>query len=383
MVRLKRSFLLLVTIFIYSFFNEGACSVNKPVLDFLDKVEAARESFEEVYYEQVKQDLFGDFYNNNLIIGTRLDSNFYENGQILLTLIDWLEKNNNRDTRYLLKKLNKYFYLQLYRLVNQIDMGQKKEGKLLGLLHELYHVKMPTPYGIVAPFRTDLSQISILIAIFNASQLPYEAKREALNFMLDKVQKKMLIQNKELLHKDIDENKIKEFIQAMQTFATKEPLVQSSAIKKFLLTMLIVGVIIGAGYLTWSYVIKPKKDDLKIWLNDFLHPAEATAVRLLEKVKHDFPEMLQDGLHKLAVRENGDHQHPNPDLKIVGEQLGHGIGKGVLLAGPRGLGAGAVSGWNWVRNLWPWGHGAAPAAQVEDEGGSDAAEEDVDPDGGE
>jgi hypothetical protein len=200
--------------------------------------------------------------------------------------------------------------------------------------------------------------MSILVAIFNVSQLPYDAKREALGFMLDKIQKRLLLKNKELLDKKIDENKIKAFIQTMQTFATKEPLVKSSAIKKFLLTVLIIGAVVGIGYLVWIYLIEPKKAVVKEWFQEFLNPAEATAKRLLKEVKKDFPEMFQDCVHKLVMKKQGDGPEvSNPDLELAGEKIGAGVAKGAALALPR-----------WLLSLLSWNSRAPGAVMHEGDG---------------
>lgn len=368
----------------FCFTQINAGTIIDPVFNVQEKVDNARESFEDIYYELIKQGFFDDYYNNNMIIDARINDSFKENGKILLILIEWLEKTNNRDSRFLLKKLNKYFYLQLYALVNQLDVVHKKEGRLLGLLHDLYFVKTPTPCGIIAPFRTNLSQMAILIGMFNVAQIPYEQKREALSFVLEKIQRQLLVKNVELLDKKIDDEKIKEFVQAMQSFATREPLVKPSVVKKIVLTTIIISAICVGIYFAWK-AFAPHKEDFGRWMNDFLNPAQRTAEEILKKV----PNMAHEILHKVAMDVDKDGRaiegKTNPDLKVIAEVLGKGAGKGLVwelpkygiekgIDGVKGgigwVGSQCSGGIGWIRSKWSGGdRGAAlpdsvPAASV-------------------
>ena len=102
-----------------SFWGTSCCAIfNDYQLQILmeeglgGKIEIAREGFENIYYELVKKGHFNSSYCKNLIIDSSLSGDVQEEGVILFSLIGWLDKKNDIDSLFLLRKLNKLYFLE-------------------------------------------------------------------------------------------------------------------------------------------------------------------------------------------------------------------------------------------------------------------------------
>ncbi len=317
--------LLLVSLYFISSYSFAVHSSCKEVITLDERIIRTRDSFEDVYYELVKQNFFGDYYNNNLIIKTKIDTTFLREGEVFLYLIDWLDKQNDRDSQYLLKKLSKYLYLIFYQHLCLIDTQKNQSCSLLRMLKDIYKNKIPTPYGIFAPFRAALSELIVLIFIFNFSQLSYEKKRESMAYMLHQMENKFLVINTGILQKKIADEHIKEFIQVLQAHITKEPLVHQSVIKKVACTAGIIALV-SIAIPCWAEIKSVMK---KVSDNVFEPIGRGIGSGVKNGLLSD-PEMMhqigQGIIHGIAVDNN---DQPNPDIDVIAQRLGNGLIHGI------------------------------------------------------
>ncbi len=278
-------------------------AINIASLD--ERISLARNSFEDVYYELVKQGFFDVYYNNNLIAPER---------EVLLYLIDWLDKRNDRDSRYLLKKLNKYLYLEFYQTLCAVDAQKNQNGTLLHTFKGIFKSKVGTPSGVIAPYRAELSKMATLISMINSTKQPYEKKREAMAYILDKTENKILAINASLIEKGIADADIKVFIRTLQAFITNEPIIKPSMVKGVVITSIVIACLAGASFTTWKYVI-PQWDEVLDW-------ADVKLQRAAEKILKPFGKQIGESMTAgvLAKLET-----QKADLLILVKQMGKDI----------------------------------------------------------
>ncbi len=254
-ISIKKIITALIYIFIFPYHCQAHHGFSESL--FTEKgldtqIESVREKLENHYYHLVENGHFPSSYNNNLIINTSLKRNLTKEGMVLLALIQWLEKQTDRDSVYLLKKINKLFFLRFHQFV--YDMHLKKEDQVAVLYNfqNLYQLKISINSLDTTPFRTMMSKIILLIFITNASEMGYEKRRETMAYVLDKVKKEMLAVNNQLpTDKKVKDEIIKAFVTMLEIYAVKEPLVKTNSLKKFIVITIIVIVI---GYLIYKYI---------------------------------------------------------------------------------------------------------------------------------
>jgi len=227
------------------------------VLNLQKNIHRARASFEDVYYELLKNNYFNEYYNNNLIINTDTQGDFYENGIVLFKLIEWLQQNDSRDSRFLLKRMNKLFYLEFYRFICKMDQEKTRDGVLFELFSKIFYYKVPSVHvgnTPVPPFQTTLTKATLLIFTMNSANMYYDAKRESLIFALDAIRQEMLDINATLGDHKIDDHEIRKFFAKLQAHATQEPIVKPGSIKKIVIGAAVITVCIGLVYLALKHI---------------------------------------------------------------------------------------------------------------------------------
>ncbi len=354
------------------------------------RIQQAYDSFENRYYQLVENGHFPLSYNNNLIINASLFPDVQKEGSIIIKLIEWLEQQDDADSIYLLRRLNKFYFLKFHQFICSMNLKKEYVAKILEHCQTFYSLKAINKSIVLKPFQSALSKLFIMIYMINESFLSYEQKRETLAHSIDKIKREMLSINKQF-GPVIDEKKITSFIMLLETYGAKEPLVQSSKLKK----VVIISVIIFAiSIIVYKYVL-PNWGGIKKWfsnawtaiveplgesagrgaVNAFINGLDDPANRekLKSVVQHITPELLneiladqdrfnkfvsslrdnlppgilnmptQDQLNSLtegALRAavNGmantagndpGNQQPNPDLKAIGRQVGQGVAEGI------------------------------------------------------
>jgi hypothetical protein len=221
------------------------------------QIEQEQEALEGRYYQLLENGYFPASYNNNLIIDTSLTYNVTKEGQVLLTLIQWLEKQDDRDSVYLLKKINKLFFLRFHQLMYGMKLSKEERAWSLQRFQDLYRFKAPMGNVVKTPFRTMMTKVLLLIYITNASEMGYEKKQETMAYVLDKVKKEMILVNRQLDNSyKLSEDSIKDFVTMLEVYAVKEPIVKTNSLKKFIVITVVVIVI---GYLIYKYVVPNKQ----------------------------------------------------------------------------------------------------------------------------
>jgi hypothetical protein len=201
------------------------------------------------------------------------------------------------------------------------------------MLKNIYKSKIVSPYGIEAPFRAVLSKLIVLIFMINLTRMPYEKKRETIAYMLHKMENQFLIVNASLFEKQISDETIKTFIQTLQTYITKEPLVRPSMVKGVIITLVVITCLTGTAFVIWQYVI-PNWDAIKRKMeevrdNIFKPIGEGMGDGLKRSLLNDPVLLEQLGrriVHGIAVSNGGQ---PNPDTDLLAQRLGNGIINGI------------------------------------------------------
>lgn len=260
----------------------GQCEprgVLPPLYDFQKKVERARSSFEDVYYELVKSHFFDDVnnpnlpYSNNLIISTNLNDDPVMQGTILLGLISWLEKKNDRDSRFLLRKINRLYHLEFHRNLSSLNSKDESyKDSLLGSFHELSKYKLfNVAIGTDYPFGNAITKAVLTLFVVNKTSVPYAQKKESVLYTLEKIKQEMLSINSKLGKEKVDEEFIRVFIFGLEKFGVRETLVESKIFRNLIITTIVIAII-GFSLYRWDLVSKGA-DQAGVWANDFFTKA--------------------------------------------------------------------------------------------------------------
>jgi hypothetical protein len=298
----------------------NACFSSHNISDFMqyenlqEHTEQARQSFEEIYYQLLEKGFFPLTYNNNLIIDTNLRSNVKNGCMVLLRLIEWLEKRDDSDSFFLLKRLNKLMFLELTHYLSGLELEKEVCAGLIDGCQDLYSFKASPDGYVVKPFRATLSKLFLVMNMINASDVNYKNRKETFALALGKVKKEMIDINKKLGTAKIDEDIIKSFISALEIHAVKEPLVQAHTIRN---TVIIITVLTVAGLLIYFYAI-PK---VRQWLAEN-QPPWLTMDYWVSKIN----ELYQRAIDPIA---KGIAQHLARELQEHSEAIGTGLGKGI------------------------------------------------------
>ncbi|MBS1988412.1 hypothetical protein JST56_05470 [Candidatus Dependentiae bacterium] len=250
-----------------------------PLYDFQKKVEQARSSFEDVYYELVKSHFFDDVnnpsspYSNNLIISTNLNDDPVMQGTILLSLISWLEKKNDRDSRFLLRKINRLYHLEFHTTLSSLNTKDENyKDSLLGSFHELSKYKIfNVAIGTDYPFGNAITKAVLTLFVVNKTSVPYAQKKESVLYTLEKIKQEMLRINNGLGKEKIDEEFIRVFIFGLEKFGVRETLVESKIFRNLIITTIVIAII-GFSLYRWDLVSKGA-DQAGVWANDFFTKA--------------------------------------------------------------------------------------------------------------
>lgn len=232
-----------------------------PVNDISKKVERSRGSVEDIYYELLKNHFFDDvnnsesIYANNLVLSTNLDEDPVAKGTILLNLIAWLEKKNNRDSRFLLHKINRLYQLEFHRTLSSLNPKYESyQDSLLSSFHDLSTYKTFHPaYGALYPFGTSITKAILTLFIINKTAIPFEQKRESVLYTIEKIKQEMLFVNSNLGKEKIDEGLIRSFVFGLEKFGVRETLVESKLFRNLLL-LSTVAIVIGFIVYRWDLV---------------------------------------------------------------------------------------------------------------------------------
>ena len=273
------------------------------------KLTSVREEFEDLYYKLVKEKYFDINYSNNLILNIKTVNYSLQTALELLKLIQWLSHKNDLNSRYLLKKLNKYLFLHVNHLLQKLDNQKTQSGMHIGTLHDLYYFTSQAPDGLkVHPFRTSIAIAILVIFINNLEDKYYEEKKETCSLELALVKKELLKIRAQYSECTIPEKDIKKFFIFLNTYTIKEPIVQTSHIKKYIIYTLITASIVIIVIIIWKFIYEEqwhqwlisKWEGFKAGTQEWIHgvwvqQAEATADVLQARA----PNIITNAVHAL------------------------------------------------------------------------------------
>lgn len=265
----------------------------------------AQKEFEGIYNELFKLDYLPNGSESGLVVKGKINKYLLHNGPVLLNLIDWLNENKKNDPTgmLLLRKLNRYLYLQFRHFVGQLNINKKYEGRLVGLVHDIYKFKVPSEFGSAEeklnytyPFQAALSKIVLFTFIINASGLTYEEKVENLAYFLDKMRRELLAIKSHYDNCKLRTVDITDFIEFLQTYAAKEPIIGPNYLKFFFVTIIVVGVVSLVVWFVWKKVM-PNWDQILDYSSTRAHEMY---VRLLDPIADIFADKLGEKFRQKA-----------------------------------------------------------------------------------
>jgi len=234
-------------------------------MPLVDKADKAKIEFQDLYKYIMDQGGFAQSPDERFDLDSNITGHILDNGPVLLSLIDWLDKNKQDDAigLLLLRKLNRYLYLEFRHFVGQLKVNKKYEGKLVGLLHDFYKFKVPAKIGTVEeklkfsyPFQAALSKAMVFILIVNGSYLGYDEKVENIAYYLDKIRRELIGIKNSHENCTLRTTDVNDFIELLQTYATKEPLLGPNYMKRILVTVAVIAVIALVVWLAWDNVVR-------------------------------------------------------------------------------------------------------------------------------
>ncbi len=235
-------------------------------IPLLDKVDRAKLEFNDLYkyfLDQNPEEFKAS--NENFKLKSNITGHILENGPVLLNLISLLNKNKKNDSigLLLLRKLNRYLYLEFRHFVGLLNVNKKYEGRLIGLLHDFYKFKVPAQVGSIEeslkyeyPFQATISKAMIFILIINASSLNYDEKVENVAYFLDKIRRELLEIKKCYDNCNLRIADVNDFVELLQTYAAKEPILGPNYLKRIFIAVIIVAAIILVVWLAWNKVLR-------------------------------------------------------------------------------------------------------------------------------
>jgi hypothetical protein len=244
------SFFLLFVVFLPKTFS-AILAINTFPLNFQEKIDTTKGSFLDVYYDLVKNGYFSN-HQHNLIIPTDIERDFQHNGVILLGLIEYLQKRDDFDSKFLLEKLNEYMCLNMHRFIAKMDTPKTLQGTMWTSFYKLYEhqivvsgVDVSSNMTHLHPFRTTLTKTIIAIYLILQYEFTYDKQKESLVLCLEQIKNELLAINNGLGHQRLGEVYITDFIKIMETHSVIEPLVQPRSIKRILVILFAVLICIA------------------------------------------------------------------------------------------------------------------------------------------
>jgi hypothetical protein len=261
-------------------------------MPLIDKADKARVEFNELYkyFLEHSPEVLSDsneIFSNNFKLKPNISGRILDNGPVLLNLISWLDKNKKDDPvgLLLLRKLNRFLYLEFRHFVGHLKVNKKYEGRLVGLLHNFYKFKVPAKLGSAEeklkyefPFQATVSRAMLFILIVNASSLNYDEKVENVAYFLDKMRRELLeIKSRYSDDCNLRTADVSDFVELLQTYAAKEPILGPNYLKRILIISLVIGLIALVIWIVWTKVV-PNWDDILDYSGNRAHEMYARII---------------------------------------------------------------------------------------------------------
>ncbi|MCB9492961.1 MAG: hypothetical protein H6679_01680 [Epsilonproteobacteria bacterium] len=263
-------------------------------LDVSARIEMTRQALEKEYYDLVTTHYFDQDpeYNNNRVIAFDVTGNNFESEAAkLFRLIDWLEPRHDQQAQVLLKKLNKYIYLEFCHWLHRKDYKLFPSLDLLSSFQDFYKYKVTfSDQSTLAPFRSLLSRLIIsLFAINESYDLSYEKKKENFTQLAEKIRQELSKRIERLDESKQEKKELKkvatEMSMLLSMHAIDQPLVGKGRFTRWIV-LSVVGVLGATGI---AYVYKKGMgnlvEDLKRLKRETLGSTEDTLEEVAETLK--------------------------------------------------------------------------------------------------
>jgi hypothetical protein len=286
----------------------------------------AEQDLKAYYYQLLQGGFFSQQYNNNVLVSNLSLTHGVQGGAgILLRLIFFLEKKNDQDAHLLLKKINKFFFLKMHRLIAEGDLQKRSSQKILSCLADLYGHKIVTPEGITEPFRTVLTKMLIVLIMINDGQVSYASRKETMILHMNKLKQELLSINNTLGVQKIDQDIIKDFTTLVAIHQTRKPMIQPSNYKNFFFIVTICAVLIMVVY--W------KRDAIKTASQPVINWFAYFGSEMLKGWQGALVELgdgLGQGIQRSMLRPlpEGTPLNPPPGVITGADRIGAGIVRG-------------------------------------------------------
>lgn len=310
-------------------FSTTIKSYSDNLFEHLDnKTEAAQQEVETLYQELFNQEYFPqDNKDESLVLKYKINSNPLQTGPVLINLIEWIQKNKPYDPigQIFIKKINRYLYLTFRELISNFIAEKKCNAHLLGLLHKFYKFNIPTENQseeslkkVTYPFQPILSKTVIFIFTVNSTNLAYPKKVEHITYFLDKIRREIHEVKKNILECSLTDEEFDEFIEMLQTFAAKEPIIRPNYPKILLITLTVIVVIVIVVYALIHFVISPIVRKISRNLLESLPNACENLINRLHELPADHPAVrilipiLQLAIHFLPQQTTSTPTNASP-----------------------------------------------------------------------
>lgn len=250
----------------------------------------AKQDLEDYYNQLLVGDFFGDQYNNNLILEDLcLEKNVQQSAAMILRLVLFLERKNDQDSCVLLKKIDKFSFLKMHRLLASGDLQKRSAQRILSCLEDLYGHKIVTPEGVLSPFRTVLTKLLIVLFLINDGQAAYASRKETMLLHMNKIKQELLGINNTLGGQKIDQQIIKDFTTLVAINQTRKPIIQPNNFKNVMIGFVVCSIVLALIY--W------KRDDIKNAMNPMVEWFREAGVTILQGWKGSI-QLLGESLGK-------------------------------------------------------------------------------------
>ncbi len=308
-----------------------------------NQINDAQGAFEDAYFNLAQTGILKDLTDTHLLSDKDIYNDLTQNSVQLLTLMTWLAEQNNPESKFLLKKMNKFLFLELHRYVCKMEVPNETHSTVWTDLHKLYNHHVKIEENEIEPFQMTLSKAILMIFIVKYTFHSYKQKKETLVLYLEKIKQELLTINTALGENKLEMSCIEKFMNNLQTYALHEPLVKPRRLKLILLVSIvsisiiaIVGFVWYKGGLTW---LQEKTDRAITRLGRFL--GKSIADGLLDPLTPEEAENYRLNRHQpnraqflggrfgdhlaLAAARNGN---------VLARNLAQGFTEGIAQRGP-------------------------------------------------
>ncbi len=264
-----------------------------------NKVENAQQQLKYNYSKLIDLGLI----DKNTKINVNPDKRcFKSEGLKLLGLIELLEQNPSKQSIIVLDKLHNLYYLEFYKLINNLKCDEEIKISLISTLSDLF---LPNLKKLDLPTfktRTILTKTFIKMVVINKTISFHQTRKSAIALLLNQIKEEILFEKETLKKKDLDL-----FIRILCLNAA-QPLVTKTT-KRLIIASAVILTITIIIILTYKPYIKPGIQKIKAKARE----GTSKTTQYINKTKNDLKDTLEkqteaalDGFKKGFRDENGN-----------------------------------------------------------------------------